>query len=99
MRSLIKLSGMCCRDHRGRLVLFSQGVLNLLDNQVDRATGTVKLKAEFHNSDEALWPGQFVNAHLVLDVVHNGVTVPAAAVQIGPKGRFVYVVRSDNTVR
>jgi membrane fusion protein, multidrug efflux system len=76
----------------------SQGVLNLIDNQVDQATGTVKLKAEFHNSDEALWPGQFVNAHLVLDVVHNGVTVPAAAVQTGPKGRFVYVVRSDNTV-
>jgi membrane fusion protein, multidrug efflux system len=76
----------------------SQGVLNLIDNQVDQATGTVKLKAEFHNSDEALWPGQFVNADLVLDVVHNGVTVPAAAVQTGPKGRFVYVVRSDNTV-
>jgi multidrug efflux system membrane fusion protein len=76
----------------------SQGALKLIDNQVDQATGTVKLKAEFHNSDEALWPGQFVNAHLVLDVVHNGVTVPAAAVQTGPKGRFVYVVRSDKTV-
>lgn len=76
----------------------AQGALNLIDNQVDQATGTVKLKAEFANSDEALWPGQFVTAHLVLDVVHNGVTVPAAAVQIGPNGRFVYVVRSDNTV-
>ena len=76
----------------------SQGVLNLIDNQVDPATGTVKLKAQFSNSDEALWPGEFVNAHLVLEVVHNGVTVPAAAVQTGPNGRFVYVVRSDNTV-
>jgi multidrug efflux system membrane fusion protein len=76
----------------------SQGVLNLIDNQVDQTTGTVKLKAEFPNSDEALWPGQFVNAHLVLDVVRDGVTVPAAAVQTGPKGRFVYVVRTDNTV-
>jgi membrane fusion protein, multidrug efflux system len=76
----------------------SHGVLKLIDNQVDQATGTVKLKAEFDNSDEALWPGQFVNAHLVLDVVHDGVTVPAAAVQTGPKGRFIYVVRSDNTV-
>ena len=76
----------------------SQGVLNLIDNQVDPATGTVKLKAQFSNSDEALWPGEFVNAHLVLEVMHNGVTVPAAAVQTGPNGRFVYVVRSDNTV-
>ena len=76
----------------------SQGVLNLIDNQVDQATGTFKLKAEFPNSDEVLWPGQFVNAHLVLEVVHNGVTVPAAAVQTGPNGHFVYVVRSDNTV-
>jgi membrane fusion protein, multidrug efflux system len=76
----------------------SRGVLNLIDNQVDPATGTVKLKAEFPNSDEALWPGQFVTAHLVLEVVHNGVTVPAAAVQTGPNGHFVYVVRSDNTV-
>jgi membrane fusion protein, multidrug efflux system len=76
----------------------SRGVLNLIDNQVDHTTGTVKLKAEFENSDEALWSGQFVNAHLVLKVVKNGVTVPAAAVQIGPNGRFVYVVRSGETV-
>jgi multidrug efflux system membrane fusion protein len=76
----------------------SQGVLSLIDNQVDQTTGTVKLKAQFPNSDEALWPGQFVNAHLVLETVHNGVTIPAAAVQIGPNGRFVYVIRPDNTV-
>jgi multidrug efflux system membrane fusion protein len=76
----------------------SQGVLNLVDNQVDQATGTVKLKAEFSNADVALWPGQFVNAHLALKVVHDGVTVPAAAVQTGPQGRFVYVVRNDDTV-
>jgi membrane fusion protein, multidrug efflux system len=76
----------------------SQGVLNLVDNQVDQTTGTVKLKAQFANSDEALWPGQFVNAHLVLDVVKNGVTIPAAAAQIGPDGRYVYAVRSDQTV-
>ncbi|HEY7247649.1 MAG TPA: efflux RND transporter periplasmic adaptor subunit [Xanthobacteraceae bacterium] len=75
----------------------SKGVLNLIDNQVDQATGTVKLKAEFTNSDAALWPGQFVNAHLVLEVVPDGVTVPAAAVQTGPNGHFVYVVRSDGT--
>jgi membrane fusion protein, multidrug efflux system len=76
----------------------SQGVLNLVDNQVDQTTGTVKLKAQFSNSDEALWPGQFVNAHLVLEVVKNGVTIPAAAAQIGPNGHYVYVVRNDGTV-
>jgi membrane fusion protein, multidrug efflux system len=76
----------------------SQGVLNLVDNQVDQTTGTVKLKAQFSNSDEALWPGQFVNAHLVLEVVKNGVTIPAAAAQIGPNGHYVFVVRNDGTI-
>lgn len=76
----------------------SQGVLDLVDNQVDQTTGTVKLKAEFANADERLWPGQFVNAHLVLEEVKDGVTVPVAAVQVGPNGHFVYVVRGDNTV-
>ncbi|SRR5579871_48676 len=76
----------------------SSGVLDLIDNQVDQTTGTVKLKAEFANADEALWPGQFVNAHLIQEVVADGVTVPAAAVQIGPQGSFVYVVGSNDTV-
>ncbi len=52
------------------------GVLNLVDNAVDPTTGMVKLKAQFANEDDALWPGQFVNAHLVLEVIHNGVNVP-----------------------
>lgn len=76
----------------------SDGVLKLVDNQVDQTTGTVKLKAEFPNENEALWPGQFVNAHLVLETVSNGVTVPPAAVLNGPNGQFTYVVRDDNTV-
>ncbi len=76
----------------------STGVLNLIDNQVDQATGTVKLKAQFQNADGALWPGQFVNAHLVPEVVKNGVTVPNAAVQAGPEGSFVFVVKQDDTV-
>ncbi|MBO0738217.1 MAG: efflux RND transporter periplasmic adaptor subunit, partial [Alphaproteobacteria bacterium] len=79
----------------------SKGVLKVVNNQVDQATGTVTLKAEFANQDAALWPGEFVNAHLVLDVVKNGVTVPAGAVQMGPTGPFVYVVtdRSRAQVR
>ncbi len=78
--------------------LISKGVLELIDNQVDPTTGTVKLKAEFANADLSLWPGQFVNAHLVVDVLRNSVVVPSVAVQTGPKGPFVYVVRSDDTV-
>jgi membrane fusion protein, multidrug efflux system len=70
----------------------SVGTLKVVNNQVDQGTGTVTLKAEFANQDAALWPGEFVNAHLVLDVVKNGVTVPSAAVQMGPTGAFVYVV-------
>jgi len=74
------------------------GALDLVDNAVDQTTGTFKLKAEFPNDDTALWPGQFVNAHLVLSIVHNGVTVPSAAIQTGPKGSYTYVVKDDSTV-
>lgn len=78
--------------------LVSRGALELVDNQVDQTTGTVKLKAQFSNADEMLWPGQFVNAHLILEIVKNGVTVPSAAIQTGPDARFAYVVRPDDTV-
>jgi multidrug efflux system membrane fusion protein len=64
----------------------SLGTLVLIDNQVDASTGTVRLKAEFSNQDGALWPGQFVNAHVVVETVKDGVTTPAAAVQNGPQG-------------
>jgi membrane fusion protein, multidrug efflux system len=76
----------------------SKGALQLVNNTVDQATGTVTLKAQFANQDAALWPGEFVNAHLVLDVVKNGVTVPLGSVQMGPTGPFVYVIKSDSTV-
>jgi membrane fusion protein, multidrug efflux system len=77
----------------------AQGVLNLVDNSVNQSTGTVQLKAEFANKDRSLWPGQFVNAHLVLRTVHDGVTVPTAAIQTGPNGPFAYVVADDSKVR
>lgn len=76
----------------------ASGTLKLVNNQVDQSTGTVTLKAEFANQDAALWPGEFVNAHLVLNVVKNGVTIPAAAVQMGPTGPFVYAIKSNSTV-
>ena len=75
-----------------------QGTLLTPDNAIDPATGTIKLKATFPNADNALWPGQFVNARLLLETRRNALTVPTAAVQHGPSGLYVYVVKPDNTV-
>jgi membrane fusion protein, multidrug efflux system len=76
----------------------SQGVLELVNNTVDQSTGMVTLKARFANQIEGLWPGEFVNAHLVLNVVDNGVTVPAAAVQMGSTGPFVFLIKDDSRI-
>lgn len=75
-----------------------RGVLKVVDNQVDQTTGTVKLKAEFPNADLQLWPGQFVNIRLLIDTLQQVVVIPTGAVQRGPNGTFVYVVKDDNTV-
>ena len=75
-----------------------RGTLQVVDNQVDQTTGTVKLKAEFPNSETQLWPGQFVNVRLLIDTRRQVVVVPTAAVQRGPIGTFVYVVQQDNAV-
>jgi membrane fusion protein, multidrug efflux system len=75
-----------------------QGTLELIDNQIDPATGTVKLKANFPNPDRTLWPGQFVNARLRIGVAENGLTVPTRVIQRGQKGFYAYVVKPDNTV-
>jgi multidrug efflux system membrane fusion protein len=74
------------------------GTLLTVDNQIDPNTGTVRLKAVFPNDDSELFPNQFVNARLLLDVKHGTTVVPSAAVQRGPKGTFVYVVNADRTV-
>jgi membrane fusion protein, multidrug efflux system len=75
-----------------------KGKVLVIDNQVDQTTGTVKLKAEFPNADLQLWPGQFVNVRVLIDTLRNVVVVPTAAVQRGPNGTFVYVVKDDDTV-
>jgi multidrug efflux system membrane fusion protein len=75
-----------------------KGVLQVVDNQVDQATGTVKLKAEFPNATFQLWPGQFVNVRLLVDTLRDVVVAPTAAVQRGPNGTFAYVVQEDSTV-
>ncbi len=82
------------RDLKSRL---GAGALAAIDNQVDPATGTVKLKALFANDDRALFPNQFVNARLLVDTLREVVIVPTAAVQRGPQGSFVYLVKPDNT--
>ena len=74
------------------------GTLQVIDNQVDQATGTVKLKAEFPNADLQLWPGQFVNVRLLVETMKQVVVIPTAALQRGPNGTFIYVVNDDQSV-
>ena len=83
------------RDLRTRL---ASGALAAIDNQVDTATGTVRLKALFANEDRSLFPNQFVNAQLLVDTLQGIVIIPTAAIQRGPQGAFVYVVKADSTV-
>jgi len=73
------------------------GTLTVVDNQVDASTGTVKLKAEFPNAALQLWPGQFANVRLLIDTLKQVVVIPTGAVQRGPTGTFVYVVKDDNS--
>ena len=75
-----------------------RGTLLLIDNMIDQATGTIRLKATFPNPHNALWPGQFLNIRLLLQTEHNVLTVPSAAVGRGPDGLFTYVVKPDSTV-
>jgi membrane fusion protein, multidrug efflux system len=65
---------------------------------IDVATGTIHLKATFANDDERLWPGEFVNARLVLSTRQNAITVRAQTVMQGPEGPYVYVIKTDETV-
>ena len=84
-------------DRSGDTKLAS-GTLLTVDNQIDPTTGTIKLKAQFANSDFSLFPNQFVNTRLLLDVAHDAILIPAAAIQRGTQGTYVYVVRDDKTV-
>jgi multidrug efflux system membrane fusion protein len=76
----------------------AQGELAFIDNTVDTTTGTVRLRARFANQDRALWPGQFVTAVLTLTEQRDALVVPSEAVQTGPQGEFVFVVKPDSTV-
>lgn len=82
------------RDDQTKL---AAGKLLTIDNQIDPTTGTGKLKAVFDNKDNALWPNQFVNARLLLEVRKNSTVIPTAAVQRGPQGTYVFTVKPDKT--
>jgi multidrug efflux system membrane fusion protein len=76
----------------------AEGKLTLIDNAIDQATGTIRLKARFDNDDERLWPGEFVSLRAVLSTRQNVATVPSQTVQDGPDGHYAYVIKPDNTV-
>ena len=77
---------------RDNSTILDEGKLAVIDNQIDTTTGTIKLKATFPNNSLKLWPGQFVNARLLLTTVTNGAVVPAAAIQPGPEGDYVFMI-------
>src|SRR5215510_2663793 len=81
------------QDNRAAL---ATGTLLLVDNMIDQATSTIRLKAMFPNTDEKLWPGEFVNAHVLIDTRSNAVVVPSAAIQRGPNGLFLWTVTANN---
>ncbi|HXZ33474.1 MAG TPA: efflux RND transporter periplasmic adaptor subunit [Terriglobales bacterium] len=82
------------RDDQTKL---ATGKLLTIDNQIDQTTGTGRLKAVFDNRENALWPNQFVNVHLLLEVRKNSTVIPAAAIQRGPQGTYVFVAKPDHT--
>lgn len=83
---------------RDDLTKLATGTLLTIDNQIDQTTGTGKLKAIFENKGNELWPNQFVNIHLLLETQKNVTVIPSAAVERGPQGNYVYVMKPDKTV-
>ncbi len=84
------------RENRNRL---AYGKLAVIDNQIDTATGTIRLKATFPNPELTLWPGQFVNVRLLLETRKNGTVVPASVVQRGPDGTFAYIINNQSSAQ
>ena len=79
-------------------IKLDEGKLTLVDNQIQQTTGTIRLKAEFANTSHRLWPGELINVRLLVDTRHDGLTVPASAVQQGQQGAYAYVINPDDTV-
>lgn len=86
-------------DRTDSHVVAGDGVLKVIDNQIDVSTSTFKLKSEFPNANGELWPGQFVNVRMLVRTVKDGLVVPTQAMQRGPDGDYVYLLQADNTVK
>ena len=82
--------------NRNESAVLATGVLKTMDNQIDIATGTLRLKAEFSNEDERLFPNQFVNVRMQVRTLQDSVVIPSAAVQFGSRGTYVYIVNAEN---
>jgi multidrug efflux system membrane fusion protein len=85
-------------DHENLRIL-STGKLLLIDNSIDTSTATIRLKAMFDNKDDRLWPGEFVNARVLVETLRNVLTIPTSAVQRGPQGLFAWVVSPERTAQ
>ena len=83
---------------RTNTIKMASGTVETIDNTIDTSTGTVRIRSTFANQDGSLFPNQFVNARLLLKTLHNAVLIPNGAVQTGPQGNFVYLVKADSTV-
>jgi multidrug efflux system membrane fusion protein len=83
---------------RGNTSTLDEGALAVVDNEIDPATGTVKLKATFPNNELKLWPGKFVNARLILTTRKDATVIPSSVVQRGPQGTYAYLIKPDKTV-
>ena len=83
---------------RGENIILATGALKTVDNQIDLATGTLRLKAEFANTDERLFPNQFVNVRLRVRTLKDATVIPAVAVQYGSRGPYAYIVGAENKV-
>ncbi len=83
---------------RDNQTVLDEGTLSVINNEIDTTTGTIQLKATFPNKNLQLWPGQFVNARLLLTTKKGGLVVPASVVQRGPNGPYAFVIKSDHTV-
>jgi multidrug efflux system membrane fusion protein len=79
-------------------IKLDEGTLGLVNNQILQTTGSIQLKANFPNKAHRLWPGELVNARLLVDTRHNGLTVPASVVQQGSNGAYAYVINPDTSV-
>jgi membrane fusion protein, multidrug efflux system len=92
--SVVRVTAMS-RDGKTEL---DQGIIALVDNEIDQSTGTIRVKATFPNPHDALWPGEFINARVLVRTEKGALTVPSNAIQRGPNGMFTYVVKADSTV-